>query len=250
MATAIGRFHDRFPDTALQLNVTRYPYSFLGDSKGGGHLRSGGEATWHDGLIDYTGGTEAGALRAEAGLQQLGGAANIKFRFDVKTDWQPIDSQRLLLWAGRYGLQEEFMSTLNRYHFEERQSASVRSTLLSAATEVGLDVQAAEAFLDSDELDDEVWRSYGATIREAGIHAIPLFAFSVPQLDALGGPFRDAGEFEAYLVRGSSGEDNFLQLFELIHRDVTAGTRVYDEAPFSFRKDEWWAGSRAASRGQ
>lgn len=180
----------------------------------------------------------------------LGESAGISFDLEVKAQYQPVESQRLLLWAGRYGLQEEFMSTLNRYHFEERQSASVRSTLLSAATEVGLDVQAAEAFLDSDELDDEVWRSYGATIREAGIHAIPLFAFSVPQLDALGGPFRDAGEFEAYLVRGSSGEDNFLQLFELIHRDVTAGTRVYDEASFSFRKDEWWAGSRAASRGQ
>ena len=56
--------------------------------------------TWHEGLVDYTGGTEDGALRAEHGLSQLGNAADIKFRFDQHTNWQPVDSQRLLLWAG------------------------------------------------------------------------------------------------------------------------------------------------------
>ena len=86
MSTAIAAFHDKFPDTALQVNVTRVPYSFLGDSRSGGHLRSGGAATWHDGLVDYTGGTERGALQAEAGLQRLGGAAGIRFRFDVRTN--------------------------------------------------------------------------------------------------------------------------------------------------------------------
>jgi len=34
----------------------------------------------------------------------------IKFDFDVKTDWQPVNSQRMLLWAGKFGKQEEFMT--------------------------------------------------------------------------------------------------------------------------------------------
>ena len=74
---------------ALAINVTRHPYSFLGDNRGGnGFLRSGG--TWHEGLMDYTDGTEAGARRAEAGLSALGAAAGINFRYDQKTNWQPV----------------------------------------------------------------------------------------------------------------------------------------------------------------
>ena len=178
---------------------------------------------------------------------RLGQSAGIEFDLDVKAQYQPVESQRLLLWAGRFGLQEEFMSALNALHFEKRQSASMRSTLLAAAAAVGLDVAAAEAFLDGDELHDDVWRSYGTTIREAGIRAIPLFAFSVPELGATGGPFRDAGEYEAYIVRGSSSEESFVKLFELILRDSTKGGRVYDEPSFEFRKDEWWARRRKAA---
>ena len=177
----------------------------------------------------------------------LGKAADIEFDLEVVAQYQPIESQRLLLWAGRFGKQEEFMSALNRRHFEKRESASLRPTLLSAAFEVGMDVEAATAFLDTDELADEVWRSYGETIRAANIRAIPLFAFSVPGLDAVGGPFRPAGAYESYVVRGSSGKESFLNLFELILRDTERGERVYDGPSFPYRQDEWWAASR---RGQ
>ena len=140
-------------------------------------MRSGG--TWHEGLIDYTGGTEAGALRAEAGLRALGGAAGISFRFDQRTNWQPVESQRLLLWSSRFGKQEEFMSSLNHRHFELAQSASERQTLLDAAADVGLDVTAAAAFLDTDELTDVVWKSYGDTIRSYGIHGTSCTSVSL-----------------------------------------------------------------------
>ena len=86
----------------------------------------------------------------------LGKAADIEFDLEVVAQYQPIESQRLLLWAGRFGKQEEFMSALNRRHFEKRESASLRPTLLSAAFEVGMDVEAATAFLDTDELAAEV----------------------------------------------------------------------------------------------
>ena len=45
---------------------------------------------------------------------------------------------------------------------------------------------------------------------------------------------------EAYVVRGSMDAEYFLALFELIHRDVTAGKRIYDGRAAPFRLDEWW----------
>jgi len=203
--------------------VTRHPYSFLGDSKSGGHLRSGGDATWHDGLVDYTGGTEEGARRAEAGLSQLGRAADISFRFDVRTDWQPVDSQRLLLWAGRVGKQEHFMTAINRAHFERAHSASERGTLLEACRDVGLDAAAAAAFLDSDELRDAVWKSYGDTIRGHGIQAIPFFVFHHAESGATGGPFRPRGEHDPWFVNGSMDADHFLQIFTQIRERALEG---------------------------
>ena len=186
------------------------------------------------------GGDPAARDSAERGMLAQGRAAGIEFDYSVKAQWQPVDSQRLLLWAGRFGLQEEFMSALNVRHFERRQSASEHSTLLAAASEAGLDAAAAAAFLASDELADAVWRSYGTTIREKGIHSIPLFAFNVPAIGAVGGPFRAAGTDEAYIVRGSMDDNYFLRLFETIERDVQAGRRAYDSRAAAYRQDQWW----------
>jgi len=233
---------------ALQLNVTRHPYSFIGDARGPsgpGGLSGVGNGnkpteTWHDALLGYMGGDPTRRDAAEAGMREQGKAAGIEFDYNVLAQWQPIDSQRLLLWAGRFGLQEEFMSALNKRHFELRESASLRSTLIAAAEEVGLDTQDASAFLDTDELSEVVWKSYGDTIHKKNIHSIPLFAFSVDAIGAVGGPFRAPGKHEAYVVRGSMDDRHFLSLFELIARDVKAGRRIFDEASSAFRQDEWW----------
>uniref|UniRef100_A0A6T8NX31 DSBA-like thioredoxin domain-containing protein n=1 Tax=Hemiselmis andersenii TaxID=464988 RepID=A0A6T8NX31_HEMAN len=204
----------------MQINVTRHPYSFIGDtdtSKGyHGGLRAG---TWHTGLMDYTDGTESGALAAEAGLQHVAKEAGIRFDFGVRTDWQPTNSQRMLLWAGRFGKQEEFMSALNKKHFEQRVSASDDDTLLSAAEEVGLDTGAAREFLRTDELRDVVWDSYGSTIRK-GVRAIPYLVFNAPSLGMVGGPFRPRGEREPVTINGSMNPLVFLGVFERI-RDAS-----------------------------
>jgi len=203
---------------ALAINVTRHPYSFLGDNRDGdGFLRSGG--TWHEGLMDYTDGTEAGARRAEAGLSALGAAAGIKFRYDQKTNWQPIESQRMLLWAGTFGKAEQFMDALNFRHFQEGKSASERATVLEAAAEAGLDVNEANAYLDTSENEDKVWKSYGDTIRKYGIHAIPFFVFSVPELGMVGGPFRQGqgDKTTPWIVNGSMDSDRFLQIFTEVY---------------------------------
>jgi len=214
---ALERFHASNPDVALAINVTRHPYSFLGDSKSGGFLRSGG--TWHDGLKDYTDGTDEGARRAEAGLSALGAAAGIKFRFDQQTNWQPMDSQRMLLWAGRHGKGEEFMDALNSAHFQDGKSASDRANVLAAAETAGLDAGAASAFLATRELEDAVWQSYGDTIHKYAIHAIPFFVFSVPAMGMVGGPFREgqAEKTTPWIVNGSMDSDRFLEIFSKVY---------------------------------
>ena len=44
-----------------------------------------------------------GEPQAELGMQQLANNAGIKFDYGVLAQWQPVDSQRLLLWAGQRG---------------------------------------------------------------------------------------------------------------------------------------------------
>jgi len=260
MLAAIEAFHAEHPKLALEINVTRHPYSFVGDRSAqsqrrgeldgvgtpDGELRTFAEQM--DGRFPAAAprpGQSAEEARRERmrPFLELGAAAGIGFDLDVVAQYQPIESQRLLLWAGRFGKQEEYMSALNRLHFERRSSASVRATVLAAAAAVELDVAEAEAFLRTDELEAEVWQAYGETIRGAGIRSIPLFALSVPSIGAEGGPFRQAGAYEAYVVRGSSDAAHFLSLLELIARDAAAGARKYDAAAFPYRKDEWWAAS-------
>ena len=283
MLAAIEAFHAEHPKLALEINVTRHPYSFVGDRSAqsqrrgeldgvgtpDGELRTFAEQM--DGRFPAAAprpGQSAEEARRERmrPFLELGAAAGIGFDLDVVAQYQPIESQRLLLWAGRFGKQEEYMSALNRLHFERRSSASVRATVLAAAAAVELDVAEAEAFLRTDELEAEVWQACachadsnprkprpphhvlrappdGETIRSAGIRSIPLFALSVPSIGAEGGPFRQAGAYEAYVVRGSSDAAHFLSLLELIARDAAAGARKYDAAAFPYRKDEWWAAS-------
>lgn len=200
---------------ALLLNVTRHPYSFIGDrnSKSGHNTAEGTEPTWHEALLAYTDNSKVKRFAGESLMSFLGWRAGIKLDYHVQAQWQPVDSQRTMLWAGRFGKQEAYMSALARRHFEERKSASHRSTILEAVEEIGLEVSEAKAFLDTDELKDQVWLSYGSTIREKGIHAIPFFVFNSPLDD--GGPFR-SGKGDAIIVNGSGDEQQFLEIFEQI----------------------------------
>eukprot|EP00930_Biecheleria_cincta_P089165 TRINITY_DN78434_c0_g1_i1.p1 TRINITY_DN78434_c0_g1~~TRINITY_DN78434_c0_g1_i1.p1 ORF type:complete len:344 (-),score=72.27 TRINITY_DN78434_c0_g1_i1:304-1335(-) len=164
--------------------------------------------------------TRGRAAREEfrANMHRLGQSVKhdpIAFNIDVEFQYQPVDSQRLLQWAARFGKQEEVVSALARLHFEEQASVTKRATITQAAKEAGLDTQALEHFLASEELVGEIWQSYGDTINKHGIHAIPLFIFNGRTTN--GGPFRD-GSNAAVSVQGSADVDTFVQAFEEILR--------------------------------
>lgn len=206
-------FHAKNPKVAVQLNVKRHPYSFNGDSPPS-NTPQGEEKTWHDGLLPYCGGCEERRAAAEIHMQALASLAGIRFDYGVQTNWHPVDSQRLMWWAGRHGKQEEYMSALAHRHFECRESASHTTTLLKVVEHLGLSVEAAEKFLASGELVDEVWRSYGSTIHEKGIDAIPFFVFNGPGSN--GGPFRP-GPGKATIIRGSADPEAFFQVFQELY---------------------------------
>ena len=57
IALAMKAFHEGHPDVALELQVTRHPFSFIGDLderqiEAGSSLKKKG--TWRDRLLDYT----------------------------------------------------------------------------------------------------------------------------------------------------------------------------------------------------
>jgi len=178
---------------AIELRVTRHPFSFIGDqdqSCDALHLKRQG--TWKDRLLDYTGGDPRLRDQVMAGMKEAGKPLGIHFDYNCYIDRQPIDSQRMLLFAARHGKQEEYMTCLNRRHFtrgSQGESASKSHTILAAAKEAGLDAAEADAFLKSGELRDQVWRSYGQ-MPKLGITAIPLFVFNVVEIGLEGGPLR------------------------------------------------------------
>ena len=88
---------------ALTLNITRRPFSFLGQQPADqDRLTLKRKGIWHDRLMDYAG-NPAGRDQFEAQMTTLGEAAGVTFDFNAYIDRQPIESQRLLLWAGRFG---------------------------------------------------------------------------------------------------------------------------------------------------
>jgi len=186
----------------------------MGASLAGAGTPEGSEPTWHDSLLGYCGGDVQRRDAAEEGMRMLGRRAGIEMDYGVQTNWQPVDSQRAMLWARRAGKAEVFMDELGHRHFEQKKSASHRKTLLDAATASGLDANALDAFLSTDELVADVWGSYGSTIDEKGIHAIPYLVFG---LEGMRSPFRD-GPLPNITINGSGDPQQFLEVFEQLLR--------------------------------
>ena len=172
---------------------------------------------WKDRLLDYTHGNEEARDQAMRGMKYAGSQVGIAFDYNVYIDRQPVDSQRMLLYAARHGKQEAYVSALSRRHFTQGssgESASRRHTVLAAAEEAGLDPQAASSFYDGDELRDVVWRSYG-DMPKRGISAIPLFVFNVPEINVEGGPLRPhAKGTHPPIVNGSMNAELFGDIFD------------------------------------
>jgi hypothetical protein len=78
---AIERFHATYPDVILELNVSRHPYSFLGDQRSGTGSMAGYDApltqTWHDALLGYMGNNPVARDQAERAMAVQGASAGL-----------------------------------------------------------------------------------------------------------------------------------------------------------------------------
>lgn len=248
MQKALDVFHSKHPDVRVELRVTRRPYSWASDDRTveQGKIRYGGEEfnknkgyddqgdqmrrNWRqenlDGYSEGPRSTEA----ARTPMNVLGQLASINFNTAKEMKWHPVNSQRMILWAGQFGKQEAFAEAISSRHFEQGQTNDDLETLLAAVADVpGLDVDAAAKFLDTDDLVDYVWQSYGRMIKHFGITEIPVFAFN-----RLGGPSAFSPSFiqdvtpTPYIIVGSASVEIFTQVFENI-LDETSEAKQQDE---------------------
>ena len=88
-----------------------------------------------------------------------------------------FDAHRLLHLARAHGLQTQLKERLLRAYLSEGRAIGEHETLLSAAQDVGLDVDAAQALLATDQYATEVRRDEEEA-RQLGISGVPCFVLA------------------------------------------------------------------------
>ncbi|MFF8811928.1 DsbA family oxidoreductase [Streptomyces pactum] len=112
-------------------------------------------------------------------ITALGAAENLTFDFDTVVENNSLLAHRLLRFAlQEYGpaAQARLKGRLLEAHFGEGMDIGDREELTDAAVAVGLDRDPVAAFLDGDELHDEVLDEIDEA-RQRGITAVPTFVF-------------------------------------------------------------------------
>lgn len=102
-------------------------------------------------------------------------AAGLEIRHDrmVRTP-NTLDAHRLIGWAREHGGQDALVDGLFEAYFVEGRDVGDRATLLDVAEAAGIDRDAADALLASDEGRDAVLAQDRA-VREAGLTGVPTF---------------------------------------------------------------------------
>ena len=110
-------------------------------------------------------------------LEGLGTELGIDFRFDaIGRSPNTLDAHRLIRLSATSGRQDDLVARLFAAYFSEGRDIGDRAVLADAAAAFGLDHAAAEAFLASDDLVDDVRREIGMA-QELGIQGVPFFIF-------------------------------------------------------------------------
>jgi predicted DsbA family dithiol-disulfide isomerase len=106
------------------------------------------------------------AAAAEAGL-------TIDFAKISRTP-NTLDAHRLIRWARLEGVQNRVVDELFRRNFEDGEDISAPSVLCAAAASAGMDPDAVQKLLFSEEDLDEV-KAEDAQAREMGVSGVPTF---------------------------------------------------------------------------
>jgi predicted DsbA family dithiol-disulfide isomerase len=131
----------------------------------------------HRGVLEAKYGPQAAAM--DGRLAAMGAAEDIVFDFDTVLENNSLLAHRLLRFTlAEYGPQAQvrLKGRLMTGHFGEGMDIGDHEQLTDAAVAVGLDRDAVAAFLDGDELHDEVLDEIDQA-RQLGITAVPTFVF-------------------------------------------------------------------------
>lgn len=117
------------------------------------------------------------ATQAKALFKQVTETAakdGLKFNFDIGLHGNTFDGHRLVHFATENGCGDAMKERLFSGYFVRGESVANIDTLVSMATDVGLDAEKTRAMLESDNFSDSV-RSDETKAKALGIHGVPFF---------------------------------------------------------------------------
>ncbi len=107
-------------------------------------------------------------------MTQMAKDAGLEYHFDTLILTNTFDAHRLTMLAKKQGLMQEMTERLLRAYFTESKHIGNHETLTQLAVEVGLEREAVEKMLASDEMADAV-RADEAVARQYQINSVPFF---------------------------------------------------------------------------
>ncbi|KAJ9049839.1 hypothetical protein DSO57_1020516 [Entomophthora muscae] len=117
-----------------------------------------------------------GADRAKqmiSGMVQIGKGEGIAFNYAGKIG-NTFDAHRLIAYAKRFNLQNEVVEQLLHAYFEKTQDIADNAVLVSIAGKAGLDQAKVQAYLDSEEGNDQVKEQLNRNKKD-NISGVPSF---------------------------------------------------------------------------
>lgn len=157
---------------------------------------------WEGYMAEKFGGLERMQMAFER-VAQAGAPDGIEFNFaKVARAINSVDGHRLILWAAQFEKQWELADALFKAHFSEGKNLNNPTDLLETVAAVGLDAQAAQAFLATDELENEVSESQDLAAR-FGVQGVPFFIFD-----------------RKYALSGAQPLEVFLQVLEQVQKEA------------------------------
>jgi len=111
----------------------------------------------------------------DAKVIAVGEAEGIHFAFDkIERTPNTVDAHRLIWLADQYGCQDAVVEALFRAYFIEGKSIGNQETLIDVGAEVGLDQQAVETMLNSDQGMDVIEKA-GELSKRHQLTGVPFF---------------------------------------------------------------------------
>lgn len=146
-------------------------------------------------------------------MVQMANEVGLDYQMDTLVLTNTFDAHRLTMYAKTQGSMNEMTERILRAHFIESKHIGDHKTLTELAVEVGLNQDAVEKMLASDEM-NEVVRSDEQTAKQYGVTGVPFYLIN-----------------KKYAITGAQPTEMFVQaLRKIIAEDEITILNNQDEA--------------------